>query len=403
MTPKEYIQKLKDQGIEKAKVQAITTVSGPLLVIAGPGSGKTMTLVERVVYLVLSGVEPKSIMVSTFTEKAAKELITRVSNRLLELNLKVNLNEMYIGTLHSIFLRFLEEFREHTRLRRNYRVLDDFDQQYFIYRNLNEYLEIEGVEILVGNHLVPRWDKCQSIIYYVSKVREECLDEDKLILSDDEGIRAIGFVSKLYGIQLGEENALDFSTIQTEALHLLESNTEIREKLQKSIQYIMVDEFQDTNTIQERILLKLSEMYRNICVVGDDDQGLYRFRGATVRNILEFPDNFFDKECKQISLSTNYRSHPGIIDFYNNWMYIGDWKENGKNFRYPKTIIPQKKKFPDYPSVVKVSSDGDQMDYFEEVFEFITGLEEKGIITDRNQIAFLFRSVKNDNVIELAN
>ncbi len=115
-------------------VDPITSIATPLLIIAGPGSGKTYTLVERTLHLVKQGVDAENIMVATFTEKAAKELITRVSNRLLELNFKVNLNEMYIGTLHSIFLRFLEEHREFTRLKRSYRVLDDFDQKYFVYR-----------------------------------------------------------------------------------------------------------------------------------------------------------------------------------------------------------------------------------------------------------------------------
>src|SRR5687767_5185835 len=110
-----------------------------------------MTLVERLVYLVIKGIKPEKILIATFTEKAAKELITRVSNRLLELDLKVNLNEMYIGTLHSIFLRILEENREFTRLKRNYRLLDDFDQKYFLFRNINPYLKVENAELLLGD------------------------------------------------------------------------------------------------------------------------------------------------------------------------------------------------------------------------------------------------------------
>jgi len=109
------------------QLKVVKQTKNPLLVIAGPGSGKTKTLVERIVYLILKGIKAESLFIATFTVKAAKELITRVSNRLIELDLKVNLNEMYIGTLHSIFLRILEEHREHTRLKRNYRILDQFD------------------------------------------------------------------------------------------------------------------------------------------------------------------------------------------------------------------------------------------------------------------------------------
>lgn len=111
-------------GLEPAKLEAIHHTEGPLLVIAGPGAGKTKALVERIVHLVQKGVAAENIFVATFTEKAAKELITRVSNRLLELSIPVNLNEMYIGALHSIFLRILDEYREHTRLKRSYRLLD---------------------------------------------------------------------------------------------------------------------------------------------------------------------------------------------------------------------------------------------------------------------------------------
>jgi DNA helicase II / ATP-dependent DNA helicase PcrA len=161
---KKYIDKLKADDIEQGKIEAITHKDGPLLVIAGPGSGKTKTLVERIVYLVLSGIPAEQLMVATFTEKAAKELITRVSNRLLELDLKVNLNEMYIGTLHSIFLRILEENREFTRLKRNYRLLDKFDQKYLLFRKLNEYLKVEGQGEILGNPRISRWEKAESLI-----------------------------------------------------------------------------------------------------------------------------------------------------------------------------------------------------------------------------------------------
>lgn len=381
---------------------AIIYTEGPLLIIAGPGSGKTFTLVERIVFLVLKGVSPERIMVATFTEKAAKELITRVSNRLLEIDLKINLNEMYIGTLHSIFLRFLEENREHTRLKRSYRLLDSFDQKYFIFRNISQYLKVEDADILLGDHKVKRWDKAQKLIGLINKVSEECLDADDLKQSSDSGIVALGNFYEIYFNQLVEENALDFSTIQSETLFLLEQK-EVLQKIQSSLDYFMIDEYQDTNTIQEKILLKLTSHNNNICVVGDDDQGLYRFRGATIRNILEFPKNFTKGSCKEIVLDTNYRSHPGIIDFYNKWMSHCDWTEGTTKFRFDKEIKPREDSFPSTPTVLKLGSDGDWEDYFEEVYNFITTLEKDGILTDYNQIAFLFKSVKNDNVIALAN
>lgn len=235
--------------LNPAQQQAVNTAEGLVLIIAGPGSGKTKTLVERIVYLIQLGVAAESVMVATFTEKAAKELITRVSNRMLELDIKVNLNDMYIGTLHSIFLRFLEEHREFTRLKRSYRLLDQFDQKYFVFRNLEAYTSIEGAHDLLGERS-SRWDKSERIIGYISKVAEECLDPEVLCAAEEESIRTVGEFFKIYTSQLSEDNALDFSTIQSEALYLLQHNPQILLKLQEKIRYIMVDEYQDTLTLE---------------------------------------------------------------------------------------------------------------------------------------------------------
>ncbi len=399
----DLIETLIKEGLDPSKTGAITTTEGPLLVIAGPGSGKTRMLVERTVYLIHQGVAPEHIMVATFTEKAAKELITRISDRLLRLGIPVNLNEMYIGTLHSIFLRFLEEFREFTRLKRSYRMLDDFDQKYFLFRNLEEYLKVEDAEALLGNHKVSAWEKAGTLSALLGKAAEECLDLAALAQSGDPGVRALGEFSKIYARQLSEENALDFSAIQSETFFLLENRPEALARLQEKIRYVMVDEYQDTNTIQERILLLLAASHHNICVVGDDDQSLYRFRGATVRNILEFERNFPPGACRRETLITNYRSHPGIISFYNGWMTQCDWTGDGKSFRFDKTIRPREDAFPAGPAVIKVSCDGEWEDYYVEVYQFIRYLKQSGALTDYNQIAFLFKSVKNERVIGLAN
>ena len=166
-----YIERLLNQKFSpsESQLEAITTTEGPLLIIAGPGSGKTKTLVDRIVYLISKGNKPEEIMVATFTEKAAKELITRVSNSLLELDIKINLNEMYIGTLHSIFLRFLDEHKEFTRLKRSYRLLDQFDQKYFIYNNIQEYINVENSDLLLGDHRTPSWLKANKLIGYIVK------------------------------------------------------------------------------------------------------------------------------------------------------------------------------------------------------------------------------------------
>ncbi len=391
-------------GLNKGQKEAVETTEQPVLIIAGPGSGKSKTLVDRIIYLITEKyVSVENIMLSTFTEKASKELITRVTNKLTEMDIRININEMYIGTLHSIFLRILEENREFTRLKRNYRLLDQFDQQYHIFQNINRFLKIDNIDTLIGLKMA-QWRKANLLMGLINKVSEEYLDIDSLLNSGDITIKALAEVYLLFQKLLEEENAIDFSAIQTETYKLLENNPEVLEKLQDKLQYIMVDEYQDTNTIQEMILLKLADKYKRICVVGDDDQGLYRFRGASVRNILEFPQNFDKDECKKIYLSTNYRSHPKIIKFFNAWMNELDWQKDGTTFRFEKNIQAREdKEFIDNPSVIKVTGKHGQDNWHEEVYEFLKSLKDSGKLKDFNQVAFLFTSVRNEKVIDLAN
>jgi len=387
--------------------RAVEITEQPLLVIAGPGAGKTKTLVERIVSLVTKKQVPsESILVATFTEKAAKELITRVSNRAIELVIDINLSEMYIGTLHSIFLRIIEEFRPYTSLMRNYRVLDDFEQQYLIHRSLAAFQAVSDYSTLISP-MLNRWEQAKEVAGLVNKAAEEDLELDRLSTSPSAELKALGAISQVYRSKLQEENALDFSTIQSTMLRLITDHPEVLNDLQTKIRYFMIDEYQDTNTIQEKILLLLAAPDNRICVVGDDDQSLYRFRGATVRNILEFRKNFASGECEKVELVTNYRSHPKIIDFYNEWMGSipskGSWTgDAGESFRYPKVIRPRDTVFADYESVVKVAGQESQESWNEEVLTFLRSLRDKGILKDNNQVAFLFRSVKNSKSIALA-
>ena len=385
------------------KLEAITTTEGPLLIIAGPGSGKTRTLVERILYLIKEkGALPEQLLVATFTEKAARELTTRVSNRLLQAGVRVNLHEMYLGTLHSLFLRILEEYREHTRLKKNYRFLESFDQQYFLYERLDDFRVLEDSELLIDPTGSGRWHQARRLAELVNQVSEEYLDLPQLLAAPEPEVRALGRAAAYYRQQLAEENALDFSTIQSEALYLLDTQPAIAAELQAKLRYLMVDEYQDTNTVQEMILLRLAGERANLCVVGDDDQGLYRFRGATIRNILEFPQHFAPGRCKQVRLTTNFRSHPGIIDFYNRWMERQSWRgPGGISFRFDKTIQPRPEPFKAMPTVVRVGAAGAEA-WQAEILNFLLTLEAEGTITNRNQVAFLFRSVRSDEVRGLA-
>jgi DNA helicase II / ATP-dependent DNA helicase PcrA len=176
----------------------------------------------------------------------------------------------------------------------------------------------------------------------------------------------------------------------------------VRDALRAKLAYLMVDEYQDTNTIQEFILSELAGgPAPNLCVVGDDDQGLYRFRGATIRNILQFREKFAPDVCKQVALETNYRSHADIISFYNAWMRAQEWTHQGQSFRYAKTIAPRPEVFPAVPVVLKLAARAPDA-YQAEVLAFLHALRGAGTLTDWNQVAFLFRSVKHDQVRALA-
>lgn len=382
--------------------QAIEAMDGPVLIIAGPGSGKTFTLVERIVNLITSGqATPESLMVSTFTDKAARELMTRISNRLHELGLELNHSEMLMGTFHSICLRLVEEYREFTRLKRSFTLMDQFDQQYFIYENVYEFGKIENYDLVAGK-TQSRWSQSEALMKSINKVTEEALTADKLKGSGEDALVALGKIYELYEELLHKNNALDFSGIQLEALRLLDCAPAVVQSLKERLTHIMVDEYQDTNTIQEMILNRLLGDHQNICVVGDDDQGLYRFRGATIRNILEFPNLFDADKCKQVKLYTNYRSHPDIISFYGRWMEEEQWEKDGKSFRFDKAIKPrQDVAFPVTATVVKLLEAGADA-YHNEVLTFLHKLKDSGKLQDWNQVAFLFNSVRHDRVLDLA-
>ena len=384
---------------------AITTSDGPVLITAGPGTGKTYTLIQRAIFLIQEcGVKPESIFIATFTEKAAKELITRITNELSARGISANINEMYIGTFHSLCLRILKENLEYTRLRKNYRLLDGFEQQYMIFQNLYRFNKLDDYDLVVSNG--GWWSQVENICKFVNNLSEELVSPDELMEDEDSSIAAMGRILKEYRSILEEEYMMDFSSIQIEAYNLLKDYPDVLNEMQNKLTYIMVDEYQDTNFIQEQIVFLLADRHHNICVVGDDDQGLYRFRGATIRNILEFPQKFPAGQCRIIPLVVNYRSNSDIVDFYNKWMATtsgAKFKFCWDKYRYDKKIEPHTKTTLKSPAVVKLSGEEDTDEWHDKILGFIDELKLSGKLTDYNQIAFLFNSVKHQRVISLAN
>ncbi|MCB2295456.1 ATP-dependent helicase [Clostridium algoriphilum] len=389
----------------KNQIKAIKTVDGPLLIIAGPGTGKTFTLVKRAIYLIVEkGIPPEQIMIATFTEKASKELITRITNELMSKGVEVNINDMYIGTFHSICLRLIKENLEFTRIRKNYRILDGFEQQYTIFQYIYKFRNIENYETIFERP-IGVWNQSQIIANLVSNISEELVNYRDMQLDNDVRISSLGKLMEVYEDILTQQNLIDFSTIQTEAYRLLVTNENVLFKVMDKIKYIMVDEYQDTNYVQEQLVFLIAGDKHNICVVGDDDQGLYRFRGATIRNILQFPNKFDAQICEQIRLTINYRSEKDIIEFYNNWMKITDGRQfNFKwgKYRFQKDIVAGKNSKIDTSAVIKISGQEVEIDWHENVLEFIEKLKLSGKLTNLNQIAFLFNSVRNKKVIALA-
>lgn len=385
--------------------KAISTAEGPVLITAGPGTGKTFTLVQRAIYLIQErGVKPESIFIATFTEKAAKELITRITNELAKRNITANLNEMYVGTFHSLCLRILKEHMEFSRLRKNYRLIDQFDQCYMVFQNIHKFRNVLNSELVLPQNR-GAWSHAGTVCDYVNNLSEELVKPEELMEDSDQTISVLGNLLQAYRELLKENNLMDFASIQTETYWLLVEYPEVLEQLQTQITHIMVDEYQDTNFIQEQLVFLLAGERKNICVVGDDDQGLYRFRGATIRNILEFPEKFAEGECKIIPLVVNYRSNSDIVDFYNKWMTNTSgarFKFSWDKYRYTKRIEPHQAKTIKSPAVVKLAEDGPVEDWYEKVLSFINELMASGKLTDYNQIAFLFKSVKGEKATGLA-
>lgn len=381
----------------EAQKEAITSSNGALLILAGPGTGKTHTLVQRTVFLIQKRrVKPENIMLAAFTDKASRELITRISEELASRKIQADVNSMYAGTFHSICETILKDYADFTRLGKNFRILDEFDQAYLILQNMNRFMNIPGIE----NALVTsgKWKRACELRSYINTLSEELADPEELARDSDEAISALGQAMRLHDEILGENNSVSYSALLVETYRLLRDNPEILDDLHDKIKYLMIDEYQDTNYVQEQLIFMIAGDSKNICAAGDDDQSLYRFRGAEVRNILEFPDKFAKNECKVVKLMLNYRSVPGIIKFFSDWISnTGDFFDWG-GFRYPKKLEAYRPENSSCPSVMRLAGLNDREEWHEKILAMITSLKTSGKISDYSQIAFLFRSVKSNSV-----
>ncbi|MEO8682043.1 MAG: ATP-dependent helicase, partial [Vicinamibacterales bacterium] len=370
-------------------------IDGPLLVIAGPGSGKTYSIVLRALNLLILGkAEPKQVVLCTFTEKAAFEMRDRLAAAARKVGYSGDLSELSVSTIHSLCSKVLTRHRHRTVLGHNYETLDELTQLLFIFEHFKEIVGEAENGLFLGRWKT-RWTAIEGVRGYFDKITEELVDPGKLGQSATPSISALGKAYQAYEKALFEANRVDFAHLQRIVLDLLDDPS-TGEALTRDLRYVLVDEYQDTNYVQERLLLKLTEATRNLCVVGDEDQSLYRFRGATVRNILEFPQRM--PGCTVVKLTINYRSHRAIVERYDGWMASADWSSKaGPSFRYDKTIeADSQTTHPKYPAIFAVWG-RDQRDEAARFADLVEFLKKNAIIADYSQVALLLHSVREDH------
>jgi len=279
---------------------AALATEGPVLIVAGAGSGKTRVITYRVAHLLRSGVRPRHVLAITFTNKAADEMRQRI-RQLVGSSVA---EDMWIMTFHSSCARILRYEAEHLGFGRNFTIYDDQDAERVLTGIVKE-IDLDP----------KRWSP-RSFKHAISQAKNVCVDAATLdSVSQTYPEQVAARVYALYEQRLKEANALDFDDLLMRTVQLLESNPGVLAKWQERFRYIVIDEYQDTNHAQYRFVSLLAGKYRNLCVVGDEDQSVYAFRGATIRNILEFERDYPD--AKVFKLEQNYRSTQTILDAAN--------------------------------------------------------------------------------------
>nr|WP_294493445.1 DNA helicase PcrA [uncultured Mediterraneibacter sp.] len=287
--------------LNKPQKEAVYCTNGPLLILAGAGSGKTRVLTHRIAYLIEElGVNPWNILAITFTNKAAGEMRQRVDNLV-----GFGSESIWVSTFHSMCVRILRRFIDRLGYDSRFTIYDTDDQKTLM-KAVCKKLDIDTKQF-----------KERVLLSVISSAKNEMVlpEEFELNAGGDFARLKIAKVYREYEAQLKANNALDFDDLLVKTVQLLQTQPDVRENYQERFRYIMVDEYQDTNTVQFKLVSLLAGKYRNLCVVGDDDQSIYKFRGANIRNILDFEKEYPD--AKVIKLEQNYRSTGNILNAAN--------------------------------------------------------------------------------------
>ena len=288
----DYLNNLNDKQKE-----AVTHLNGPLLIVAGAGSGKTKVLTSRICHIVLSGkASPNEILAVTFTNKAANEMLSRILYNLK----KKKFGMPWVGTFHSICVKILRKHAQAANLNYNFTIVDQDDQRKLI-KNICKSENIDTKKIS-PNYILNIIEKWKNKGWY----------PDDVVLKKSDRLE-ISFLKiyKIYQSKLLDLNACDFNDLILHCIKIFENYPDITTMYSKNFKYILVDEYQDTNLIQSKWLNLLSKENKNICCVGDDDQSIYSWRGAEIKNFLEFDKTY--ENTKIIRLEKNYRSTQNIL------------------------------------------------------------------------------------------
>ena len=288
-------------SLNEEQKKGVFTTEGPVLLLAGAGSGKTRVLTHRAVYLIEElGVNPYHILAITFTNKAAGEMRERIDDMV-----GYGSENIWVSTFHSTCVRILRRFIDHSGFGTNFTIYDTEDQK-TIMKDICKRLEIDT-----------KMYKEKSFLAAISSAKDELISPEAYALRAQGDFRKMkeAAVYREYQQVLRKNNALDFDDLIVKTVELLQSDMEVLDYYQERFRYIMVDEYQDTNTAQFQLIKLLAGKYKNLCVVGDDDQSIYKFRGANIYNILNFEKEF--PNAVTIKLEQNYRSTQNILNAAN--------------------------------------------------------------------------------------
>ena len=304
-----YLAHMQDylKGLNEPQLEAVTHVNGPLMIVAGAGSGKTKVLTTRIAYLMgKENVDAFNILALTFTNKAAAEMKERIEKILGNSEAR----NLYIGTFHSVFARILRVEAPRMGYPNNFTIYDTDDSRSVIKTVINEL------------NLDDKYYKPNIVGNRISSAKNALLSPEEYALDyyiQQEDIRAnrpaIAQVYAAYTARCFKNGAMDFDDLLLKMYELLKNHSDALHKYQHKFKYILIDEYQDTNAVQYQIAKLLAAVHENICVVGDDAQSIYSFRGATIENILQFQKDYDD--VKLIKLEQNYRSSQNIISVAN--------------------------------------------------------------------------------------